>query len=234
MLYYLRGLANGRLAEMPLAEALAEPIRLDECGTPGALVDLVKLDDIAARPHRHADRRARCSPQVQRWAEPVRPGAGRRRWADNRDLARRALDVERVGVDNPRKDLGRWSDFRPVYGFFFTELFTPVADPADPRLGGLDPQLVRALAGDVADTYTEHTDAGAWFDQVRDAATRHGFAPDTRTYKQDPDAYPGSIREAANVVRVALTGSRRSPGLHEVARAIGAPDVQRRLRALAG
>ena len=46
--YYLRGLANGRLAEMPLAEALAAPIRLSECGTAGPLVDMVKLDDICA------------------------------------------------------------------------------------------------------------------------------------------------------------------------------------------
>jgi glutamyl-tRNA synthetase len=32
VLYYLRGLANGRLAELPIAQALAEPIRLEECG----------------------------------------------------------------------------------------------------------------------------------------------------------------------------------------------------------
>ena len=46
--YFLRGLANGRLAEMPLADALAAPIRLSECGTAGPLIDMVKLDDISA------------------------------------------------------------------------------------------------------------------------------------------------------------------------------------------
>ncbi len=46
--YYLRGLANGRLAEMPLEQALAAPIKLSECGTAGPLVDMVKLDDICA------------------------------------------------------------------------------------------------------------------------------------------------------------------------------------------
>ena len=48
VLYYQRGLANGRLAELPLTQALAEPIRLEECGVAGPLVDLVKLEDIAA------------------------------------------------------------------------------------------------------------------------------------------------------------------------------------------
>ena len=47
VLYYLRGLANGRLAELPIAQALAEPIRLSECGVAGPLVDLVKLEDIS-------------------------------------------------------------------------------------------------------------------------------------------------------------------------------------------
>src|SRR5580693_9066477 len=48
VLYYLRGLLNGRLAEMPLEEALRTPLRLSECGVSGALVDLVKLNDISA------------------------------------------------------------------------------------------------------------------------------------------------------------------------------------------
>src|ERR1022692_730903 len=48
VLYYLRGLANGRLAELPLAEALDAPIRLEECGGSGPLVDQVKLEDISA------------------------------------------------------------------------------------------------------------------------------------------------------------------------------------------
>ena len=46
--YYLRGLVNARLADLPLAEALASPISLAECGVAGPLVDLVKLEDIAA------------------------------------------------------------------------------------------------------------------------------------------------------------------------------------------
>src|SRR5262249_44214917 len=46
--YYLRGLANARLAELPLPEALAEPLRLDEFGVAGPLLDMAKLDDICA------------------------------------------------------------------------------------------------------------------------------------------------------------------------------------------
>src|ERR1700760_4150584 len=48
VLYYLRGLANGRLAELPLPEALAEPLRLEDFGVAGPLLDMAKLDDVSA------------------------------------------------------------------------------------------------------------------------------------------------------------------------------------------
>jgi glutamyl-tRNA synthetase len=137
-------------------------------------------------------------------------------------------------VDNPRKDLVRWSDFRPLYGFFFPSLFTPVTDPSDERLGGLDPSLVRKLAADFADNYRYDPDQPTWFAQIRELAARHGFAPNPKAYKQDPDAYPGMLRDAANVIRVALTGSTRSPDLHAVAGALGPEEVVRRVRALVG
>lgn len=232
VLYYLRGLANGRLAELPLEQALTEPIRLEDCGVAGPLVDMVKLADISG------DHVATLSgptvlDAVADWAAERDPELVQV-IANNRELAERAIDVERVDVPNPRKDLVRWSDFRPVYGFFFPELFTPVTDPADERLGGLDAGLVRKLAADFADNYRYDPDQPTWFAQIRDLAARHGFAPNPKVYKQDPDAYPGVLRDAANVIRVAVTGATRSPDLHAVAGALGADEVTRRVRALVG
>ncbi|MGB6226618.1 MAG: glutamate--tRNA ligase family protein, partial [Pseudonocardiaceae bacterium] len=138
--YFLRGLANGRLAEMRLADALAAPIRLSECGTAGPLVDMVKLDDICA------DYIATLSgPQiladVTAWAERYAPDLVQILAAE-RERALRALSIERDGVANPRKDLRTWGDFKTVYGYFMPELFAPVSDPADARFAGLAPDLV--------------------------------------------------------------------------------------------
>ncbi|GAA2755453.1 glutamate--tRNA ligase [Actinopolymorpha rutila] len=230
--YYLRGLANGRLADLPMAEALAAPIRLADCGVAGPLVDVVKLSDISAD-HIATLSGEEILDQLSAWAKAYDPELVDV-VAQDRDLALRALAVEREGVDNPRKDLRRWSDFRPVYGFFFPALFALVSDPGDERLGGLDPAIVRTLAGEFADGYQELDDAQEWFGQIRDLAARHGFAKNAKEYKRDPDAFPGSIREASQVIRVALTGSTRSPDLFSVARALGAPEVLRRVRALTG
>jgi glutamyl-tRNA synthetase len=228
--YYLRGLANGRLAEMPLPEALAAPIRLSECGTAGPLVDMVKLDDISA------DYIATLSgPQilaeVSTWARRYDPGLAAALAAEP-DLALDALAIEREGVPNPRKDLRKRADFRDVYGYFFARLFELVTDPADPRFGGLDPDLVRAVADAFAAGYQPPAPETDWFDQIRRLAADLGFAPSQKVYKQDPAGYRGSIRGASQIIRVLLTGTPRSPDLAAIAGALGTDEVLRRVRAV--
>jgi glutamyl-tRNA synthetase len=209
--YYLRGLANGRRAEMPLAEALAAPIRLSECGTAGPLVDTVKLDDISG------DYIATLSgeqilAEVGPWAaryDPELAGV----LAAEPDLALRALAIEREGVPNPRKDLRKWADFRAVYGYFFPQIFELITDPADARVLQPEPGPGRGTPGGpaFAAAYQPPAAETIWFDQIRQLAAALGFAPSQKVYKQDPAAYKGSIREASQVIRILLTGTPRSP-----------------------
>jgi glutamyl-tRNA synthetase len=233
ILYYLRGLANGRLAELPLSEALTNPIRLDQCGVAGPLVDLVKLDDISA------DYIATLpGPQilvaVRTWAAQFDPELATVLDTEP-DLALRALAVERDGVDNPRKDLRKWSVFRATYGFFFPQLFTPLSGPTDERVLplGVDASIAATFARDFIKGYQHLDDPQEWFDQIRELAAKHGFAANAKEYKKNPGAYPGSIREASQLIRVALTGSTRSPDLQAVAQALGPAEVLRRLQPLA-
>src|ERR1700677_5003916 len=185
--YYLRGLANGRLAEMPLAEALAAPIRLSECGTAGPLVDMVKLDDICAD-YIATLPGEQILAEVTAWARRYDPGLAAVLETEP-ERALRALSIERDGVANPRKDLRKWADFRAVYGYFFPALFDLVTDPADERFAGLDPDLVRALARAFADGYQPPAADTDWFDQIRRLAAGLGFAPSQKGYKQETAAY---------------------------------------------
>jgi glutamyl-tRNA synthetase len=228
--YYLRGLANGRLAEMPLKEALEAPIELEEFGLAGPLVDLVKLDDISA------DYVATLTGEqilgkVRTWARTYDPELVS--ILDmHTDLALRALDIERVDVANPRKDLRKWSDFRNVYGYFFPEIFELVSDADDPRFGGLAPEQVRAIAAGFAENYLAPGPDVDWFGQIRLLTQRLGFAASAKEYKANPDKYPGSLREVSQVIRVLLTGSTRSPDLAQVTGTLGTTEVQRRARAV--
>jgi glutamyl-tRNA synthetase len=69
---------------------------------------------------------------------------------------------------------------------------------------------------------------------VRDLADKFGFARNAKEYKQNPDAYPGSIREASQLIRVGLTGSTKSPDLFQIARTLGRDEVIRRITTLTG
>ena len=182
---------------MPLADALAAPIRLSECGTAGPLVDMVKLDDISAD-YIATLPGSQILAEVSTWAGRYDPGLAEVLAAEP-DLALRALAIEREGVPNPRKDLRKWADFRAVYGYFFPQLFELVTDPADARFGGLAPDVVRAVADAFAAGYQPpgpdiKGPDPEWFDQVRRLAADLGFAPSQKVYKQDPDAYPGLHR----------------------------------------
>jgi glutamyl-tRNA synthetase len=232
VLYYLRGLANGRLAEMPLEQALTEPINLDECGVAGPLVDLVKLDDIAAD-HIATLSGAEILAAVRTWAERFDPELVTVLDAEP-DLALRALAVERDGAENPRKDLKKWSEFRAVYGFFFPRLHASVTGPEDERIAalGVDPAVVQAVARDFADHYRQLDDGQEWFEQIREVAAKHGFARNAKEYKKNPEAFPGSIREASQIIRIALTGSTRSPDLHAISQALGREEVLSRITEL--
>jgi glutamyl-tRNA synthetase len=228
--YYLRGLANGRLAEMPLDQALAEPVRLSEMGLAGPLVDMVKLDDICADYIASLPSEQILS-EVITWARRYDPDLVPILEA-NRALALAALDIERVNTEKPRKDLRKWAAFRAVYGYFFNVIFDLVTNPEDPRFGGMEPDLVRAVAQAFARGYTPPGGETPWFDQIRQLAADLGFAPSQKVYKQDPQAYPGSIREASQIIRVLITGTQQSPDLAQVTAVLGTEEVLRRVRAL--
>ncbi len=227
LLYYLRCFANARLAELPVEQALREPLRLEEFSVMGPQLDVAKLEDITADLIASMSGRDILS-QVLAWA-----GDFDQELADavaaERDMALRALAIEREGVENPRKDLRKWSDFRSVYGYFFRSLFERVRSPSDERFGGIDPAVTTKLCTDLLADYRNLDDASAWFDQIRSAAAASGFANSVKEYRMNPDGYPGSIREASQVIRVLLTGSTRSPALHLVAATLGEDEVRRRV-----
>src|ERR1700722_2488630 len=230
VLYYLRGLANGRLAELPLREALAEPLRLSEFGVAGPLLDMVKLDDVSAD-YVATLPGAEILDRLLPWLTEYDNDLAKVVTAE-RDLALRALDVERVDTEKPRKDLHKWADFRDVYGFFFPEVFELVTEPLDERFNGLSADLVRAMASGFASGYVEPGPDVAWFDQIRNLAAELGFALRQKDYKKNPEAYPGSIADAARVIRVLITGSHQSPALEQTCAALGRDEVLRRVTSL--
>ncbi|MFN8052584.1 MAG: glutamate--tRNA ligase family protein [Acidimicrobiales bacterium] len=228
--HYLRGLANARLADLPVDEAASMPIELEHCGVSGPLVDLAKLDDITKDVVAEMPVDDVVAALVT-WAEEFDPDLATA-LAGERERAAGAVGIGRNDPDRIRKDLGRWSQFREVYGFFLDGIFEPVTDPADERFAGVEPAVVRALAADFADGYRPETDPTAWFEQIRELAGRHRFALNKAELRENPDAFVGLLKDAAGAIRVLLTGSTRSPELDVVAAVLGPDEVKRRVRSV--
>ena len=154
--HYLRGLANSRLADLPFDEAATEPLRLDEFGTSGPLVDIPKLDDISAD-YVATLPATEIRDRLLEWADDHDPGLAAVLRSHHDELPA-IIDVDRVDTDRVRKDIVKWSVFRQAYGFFFPELFEPVTDPADERFLGVPPAVVRAFARDFVGGYDADTE----------------------------------------------------------------------------
>ena len=231
--YYLRGLANGRLGEVPLAEALAQPIRLSECGTAGPLIDMAKLDDICAN-HVATLPGELILALVTEWAAGYDPDLVPILEAHH-PLALQALAIERDDDPNPRKDLRKWAEFRAVYGSFRRAVRPghrprrrPLRRPGPGPGPGRGPRHRRRVRRRLPAACPGHR-------VVRpdpQPGPRPRLRPSQKVYKKDPAAYHGSIREISQVVRILLTGTPRSPDLPLVAATLGTQEVLRRIRAV--
>ncbi len=180
----------------------------------GALFDLVKLADVSKNvvarmkaPEVYA--------QALAWAEEFNPDFAARL---SRDPAY-STAILNIGREDkkPRRDYGVWSELPAYMSFFFDETFTP---------GGAYPEKlssddIRAVFDGFTASYDPADDSAAWFDKLKAVAVSLGLAPDTRTYKKDPDAYRGHVGDVSMALRVAVTGRENAPDLYTVMQLLG-------------
>jgi glutamyl-tRNA synthetase len=227
---YLRGLANGNLADIDFAEALATPLQLDRMGVAGPVFDEVKLQSISREYIAEMTPAERVAAFAV-WAKEFDPEAAALLEREEAQLLK-AFELERQIDKNPRKDVAAWRDVLPNYRVFLPSAFAGVSDPAHPDFEPTSPDLVRAVTADYLARYNHGDDRDTWFDGLRAIARDHGFATTTGDYKRNPEAFVGPIAEASNIIRVGLTGARRSPDLYLVSQVIGEEEARRRLGAL--
>ena len=139
------------------------------------------------------------------------------------DYAKQILAIGRGGK-KPRKDFAVFSELKPYMAFFYDDWFKIEAE-----MPAFDKAEILGVLRDYAALYDESDDQTAWFDKVRALAERHGFCPDTKTYKANPDAYKGHVGDVSMMLRVAVTGRQNSPDLYEVMRILGKEKVLQRL-----
>jgi glutamyl-tRNA synthetase len=143
----------------------------------------------------------------------------------------KVLGIERERA-NPRKDYAKYSDIEPATRFFYDEDYQKLIANPLPFNPKYSKDFLKKFMGDVALKMSYGVDESTWWNSVKEVAAENGFAIANKDYKANPDAYQGSVSDAAEIIRICLTGSKDSPNLHEVIEILGKERVQTRLRNL--
>ena len=129
------------------------------------------------------------------------------------------------GSKKPRKDLALWSDAKGYMDFMFDELFQPDYTMPE-RVSAED---AKAILADFAGMFDENDTPDGFFDKMKQIASAHGYAADTKAYKADPSAFKGAVGDVSMVVRVAVAGRQNAPDLQTVMGILGREKVLDRL-----
>ena len=140
---------------------------------------------------------------------------------------KKILNIEK-DRKNPRKDYAKYSDIYPLVKFFYHDEWEKLATSIE-----FDSRFIKDLVKDVLLSIKEKMEYGvdesAWWNGVKLIGEEKGFASSNKDYKANPDAYKGSTSDCAELLRLAVTGSRQSPNLHEILEILGKNEVDSRI-----
>ena len=234
LLVYLMSIANSNFEEWSSANKTYDitkfPFSLKKMSLDGALFDIDKLNyfskEIIAR-----EPAKELLPKVKAWAADHDPVLSKKIAKDETYFGK-ILNIEKERP-NPRKDYAKYSDIEPLSRFFYKDDYEQMVKAGLPFNPNYDKAFIAKLLKEFAEKMLYGVDEQAWWNGVKEVAGDNGFALDNKKYKEDPSSYKGSVSDAAEVLRIALTCVKQSPNLHEVIEILGKEEVSRRLLALA-
>ena len=121
------------------------------------------------------------------------------------------------GGKKPRKDFAVWSQTKEYCSYFYDELFTPTCDYPEK----VSHEDIKAILTAYLDVYDVADDNSEWFNKVKSICEPLGFTTDMKAYKQNPDAFKGSVADVSTVIRVAVTGRQNTPDLCTIMQLLG-------------
>lgn len=179
----------------------------------GSLFDYAKLIDVSKNVISRMDAEAVYT-QLTTWAQEFQPDFGEKLAADP-DYAKAILAIGRGGK-KPRKDLATWKDAKDYMGFFYDAyLEDPVFDEKFPKT------VIADVLNRFLESFDMADDSTVWFNKVKAITEAIGFTTDMKAYKQNPEAFPGTVADVSTFLRLAVTGKTNSPDLYTVMQLLG-------------
>ena len=208
-----------------LSEFKVDPHKISSSG---ALLDLVKLDDVSKNTIATFTAEKIYNDGLE-WAKEYDKDL-----ADlmekNKDFTLNILNIERTGP-KVRKDISKWSELRDNFEYLYDEVF--FTKPHDYEWQSItDMNDIKQIIDEYMKTYDEKDDKDTWFNKMKDVAEKFGYAREVKEYKANPGNFKGHVGDISTVIRVALTGRRNTPDLYEILRNLGRERIEKRFAAI--
>ncbi len=190
----------------------------------GSLFDYAKLTDVSKNEIAKMDAQ-KVYTLLADWAKEFDPDFAEKLTSDP-EYAVAILNIGRGGK-KPRKDIATWKEAKPYMGFFYDAyLEKPVFDERFSK------EIITAALEKFLQRFNIQDDSGVWFEKVKEITTELGFTTDMKAYKQDPEAFPGTVADISTMIRQAVTGKTNSPDLYTVIQILGYDRTVARIQAV--
>ncbi len=224
VLEYLATIANSNY-EQWRTENPDEPLesfdfKLKNMSKTGALFDLAKLTDISKTyiSRLTADE---VYESAVLWAKEYDSDFYETLVNDS-DYAKAVFGIER-GNQKPRKDIEKWADTVEYTRYFYkrpTEREYPE---------GQKKEDIKAILENYCALYSPEDSQEEWFEKIRGMSEELGYAKAPKIYKKDPESYKGHVGDVSTIIRVAVTGRKNTPDMHQILKVLGKDEVIKRL-----
>ncbi len=197
---------NGKLEEFKFS--------MGKMGKSGALFDIVKLNDIAKTQFSTLSAEEAFD-FLNTWANEYGTDVQKSYFADREYMLKVLTLCMGIGGKKRRKDFICAKQALETVSYFFDVGFNPA------REYRFENQTVKAVLQAFKGMYSVSDDNSAWFEKVKAVASSLGFATDMKAYKADPTAFPGSVSDVAEMLRIATTSLANTPDLCTIMQILG-------------
>lgn len=222
---YLLTLANSNFEEWrranPDAPQETFPFNLKKMSASGALVDLVKFNDVSKNVICRFTAQE-VADTVTDWAAVYQPDFHEKLIA-NPAFTKGIFEIDRGGA-KPRKDLACWQDAVDYTAYFFK------APCTYEQPDSMQPAEAAAILERYVASYEHSVDKDGWFAGMKAICPDLGYSPDVKAYKKDPTAFKGHVGDVSTVVRLAITGRRNTPDLYAIMQLLGEAECRQRIQ----
>ena len=138
------------------------------------------------------------------------------------------MNIERE-KENPRKDYEKFGNLYEIISFFYSDLYD-ASVKENPLVFNekFSKEDIKEVLENISNKLNINQEEQDWFANMKAIAEELRFAPNGKTFKQNPEAYKGTVGDVAEMMRIALTTRRNSPNLYYVMKILGKQECDRR------